>query len=230
APFTLGLSAVALGDLNEDGKLDAVTGGTFGSPTNMFFLRGDGAGGVTLPITTRNFRTPQAAMGMGDVNRDRHADVVGALQNGNPVGVVLGTGDGGIFIVREFATGSAPSGVVIGDLNRDGKPDIATANAFGNTVSVLLGNGDGTFQAKRDFGAGDAPIALAAGDVNADGWLDLAVTNANSNSVSVLLNNGAPPAQSTGVGPRPQGAGGLELLAPRPNPSRGPCELRIALA
>jgi hypothetical protein len=119
--------------------------------------------------------------------------------------------------------------VAIGDLNADGKLDLAVANFSSGTVSVLLGNGNGTFGAKRDYATGVNPVCVGIGDVNGDGKPDLAVVNYHSGTVTVLLN--ASRANTTGVEETPPGhAGAFQLLAPRPNPSRGTSEIRFVLA
>jgi hypothetical protein len=101
-------------------------------------------------------------------------------------------------------------------------------NGYANTVSVLLGNGNGTFESKRDFSTGNQPLSLAIGDLNGDGRLDLATANSNVNTVSVLLNTGG--VTYLGANPPPSGLPGrFQLLAPRPNPSRGSSEIRFVL-
>jgi len=122
-----------------------------------------------------------------------------------------------------FDAAGFPASVAIGDLNGDGKPDLVTASHGANEVSVLLGNGDGTFGPKTDFGIWPGAGAVAIGDLNGDGKPDMAVTS-GSNTVSVLLNAGP---GTTDVAPAPTTVPGTaELLAPRPNPSRGASEIR----
>jgi len=114
--------------------------------------------------------------------------------------------------------------VAIGDLNVDGKPDLALTNSQSSTVSVLLGSGNGTFGPKTDFGTGLDPNSVVIGDLNGDGKPDMAVANRLSNTASVLFNTGP---GTTDVAPAPTTLPGTaELLAPRPNPSRGASEIR----
>ena len=122
-----------------------------------------------------------AAVVTADFNRDGRADVAVHRSAGgsNPVGVLLGNGDGTFQPARNAPAGTSwggPGSLAVGDFNADGRPDLATANDVG-TVSVLLGNGDGTFAAPRTLVLPDHPIGLSvtAADLNADGKLDLAV-------------------------------------------------------
>jgi hypothetical protein len=92
----------------------------------------------------------------------------------------------------------------------------------------LLGIGNGTFGAKRDYATGVNPACVVIGDVNADGKPDLAVVNYQSGTVTVLVNTGAQ--ITTGVEPPQPGlAARFQLLAPKPNPSRGSSAIRFVL-
>jgi len=164
---------------------------------------------------------------IGDLIGDGNPDLAVANINSITVSVLLGNGNGTFGTKTDFATGSAPLSVAIGDLNGDGKPDLAVANFYTNTVSVLLGDGNGTFGTKTDYGTGSYPYSVRIGDLNGDGKPDLAVASSNSNTVSVLVNIGT---SAAGVGPvtsfPPRT---FQLLASRPNPSRGASEIRFLL-
>jgi hypothetical protein len=158
-----------------------------------------------------------ASVVTADFNGDGRADVAAHRSTGtNPVGVLLGNGDGTFQPARNAAAGTSwggPGSLAVGDLNADGRPDLATANDAG-TVSVLLGNGDGTFAAPRTLVLADQPIALSvvAGDFNADGNLDLAVgavftgTYPNEPELDFYLGNGDGTFASPRVSPLPPAA------------------------
>jgi hypothetical protein len=166
---------------------------------------------------------------IADLNADGKLDLAVANYNSNTVAVLLGNGNGTFGAKLDYATGLGPFSVAITDLNADGKLDLAVANYNSNTVSALLGIGDGTFGAKRDYSTGVNPTGMVIGDVNADAKPDLAVVNYQSGTVTVLINTGAQ--ITTGVEPPLPGlAAGFQLLAPRPNPSRGTSEIRFLLA
>lgn len=178
--------AVALGHLNSDGKLDAVTANQLGNSVSVLLSQG---GGV-FTRTDLTVGTRPSDVAVGDLNGDNRTDIIVANREDNTVMVLLGNGDGTFQPAQMFAVGSKPSSVAVTDVNGDGRPDLVTANQGNNSVSVLLGRGDGTFEAAVGFFAGTNPACVAAGDVNGDGRADLVVTNPDDDRVSLLLNQG----------------------------------------
>ena len=179
--------AVAVGDLNGDGKLDLAT--VNGNAVSVLLNSGGGSF-----LAKRDYQAASAySVAIGDLNGDGKPDLVTA--NGtNTVSVLLNVGDGSFQAKLDYPSGSFTRSVAVGDLNEDGKLDLATANYGGGTshrgsVSVLINTGDGTFQAGRDFATGDGPDSVAIGDLNQDGKLDLVTAN-DGDSVSVLLSSG----------------------------------------
>jgi hypothetical protein len=214
--------SLAIGDLNGDGKPDlAVTNGG-GSFNTVSVLLGNGNGTFGLKTDFGTGAGPRG-VAIGDLNGDGKPDLAVANLSSNTVSVLLGNGNGTFAPKSDFGTGSEPQSVVIGDLNVDGKPDLAVSASQSSAVSVLLGSGNGAFAPKTDFGIWPVAGAVAIGDLNGDGKPDMAVTS-GSNTVSVLLNAGP---GTTAVAPAPTTVPGTaELLAPRPNPSRGASEIR----
>src|SRR6185503_8766186 len=89
-----------------------------------------------------------------------------------------------------YATGAAPTGLILADVNGDGKLDAITTNFTDGTVSVLLGRGDGTFGTAKTFKVGNDPTAVIAGDFDGDGKLDLVVANSLDGTLSYLQGRG----------------------------------------
>ena len=176
--------AVAVGDLNGDGKLDLAT--VNGNAVSVLLNSGGGSF-----LAKRDYQAASAySVAIGDLNGDGKPDLVTA--NGHPantVSVLFNLGDGGFQAKLDYPTGSFTRSVAVGDLNEDGKLDLATANYGADTVSVLVNTGDGTFQARRDFATGDGPDSVAISDLNQDGKLDVVTAN-DGDSVSVLLSSG----------------------------------------
>jgi hypothetical protein len=193
APFNVGPgpNAVALGDVNGDGKLDLVTANVGGNTVTV--LLGDGAGGFAAAAGSP-FAVGGAPpdLALGDFNGDGKLDIVTANSGGNTVSLLLGNGSGGFAAATgsPFSVGSTPGRVALGDLNGDGKLDLVATGSGDNTVTVLLGDGAGGFTAAASspFPVGSTPVGVALGDVNGDGKLDIIVANAGGTTVSILLN------------------------------------------
>jgi hypothetical protein len=197
-------SAVAIADVNGDGKADVLT---VGSSFNVSLGNGDGT--LQPPIIDTNIGGGSVVV--ADVNGDGKLDVVIA---GEPatVSVLLGNGDGTFqppisYNVEYGQLGLQSLSLAVADVNGDGKPDIVISGAQpGNyadgVVAVLLGNGDGTFQPPVFYdsgGVGTDSVVIA--DMNGDGKPDLLVASACIPSdcnpgvplpmlVGVLLGNG----------------------------------------
>jgi hypothetical protein len=184
-------NAVALGDLNGDGKPDAVTANLFGS--NVSILLGNGDGTFTSAGTVATGTSPRNVQ-LADVNADNKLDIVTANSgNADSVSVLLGNGNGTFQPKQDYPTGNDPYAVLVTDLNADTRLDIVTANYEANNVGVMRGNGDGTFQPAVYFPAGENPEAMGASDVNSDGKPDIVVTNDRTFALahfSVLVNSG----------------------------------------
>lgn len=186
-----GLSSIAQGDFNGDGKPDLVvadytlTSGMSGTVLSVLLGKGDGTFEPAVSYAADGYPTSVA---VGDFNGDGCADLVAAANNG--VVVLLGNGDGTFQPQVRYAAGTYPAYVVVGDFNGDGIADLVVTNQLSNDISILMGKGDGTFYAAVNYAAGNSPGFVLVGDFNGDGIADVAIANYGGTNISILLGNG----------------------------------------
>jgi FG-GAP-like repeat/Abnormal spindle-like microcephaly-assoc'd, ASPM-SPD-2-Hydin/FG-GAP repeat len=197
-PVPIGVTDVAVGDVNGDGKLDvAVTNGG----TNVSVLTGTGTGTLKAAVTFGTNFGPTGVVAV-DLNGDGKADLVTA-NSGSPFGVitanvsVLLSNGKDLFAARtDYKVGGATgngaySGIATADLTGNGKPDLIVPITYSDEVSILLNKGKGTFAAPVNYQLPAEVLGVVAGDFNNDGKADIAVMNfGGTGSVSVLINSG----------------------------------------
>jgi hypothetical protein len=214
------LNAIAVADVNGDGKPDLVAANA--GQNSVGVLLGNGDGTFAPAVTYSSGAYSPEAVTLADVNGDGKPDLLvthlcaSPCDNISPpqgsVSVLLGKGDGTFRKAVSYATGGYFSfSIAVADLNGDGRADLVVTSWCASNVNVancgdpglvgvLLGNGDGTFQPVGVIGAGGTGTrAAAVADVNGDGKADLLVANCgpfgcgDSNpggDVAVLLGNG----------------------------------------
>lgn len=184
-------NALALGDINNDGILDVVSGGGGGGTgygnTNVRLGNGDGT--FKAATTYLMDDTGTNAVNLADLNGDGKLDLVtagGSLSAGS-VTVRLGNGNGTFGTASTTIAGDLYSTALnITDLNHDGKLDFVRFGGEGKVVTAL-GRGDGTFASLTETAHGSGGSdALAIGDINGDGNTDI-VVGVDATSISVQL-------------------------------------------
>ena len=180
---------LAVGDVNKDGKLDAVLvqpqyAATGNPPLKLMIYAGAGNGtftqlGGAYALGVVPYGTYAGVL--TDLNGDGAPDI--AMIDGASELTVLMNNGAGEFKVNTSAAvlDQNPTAILAGDFNHDGHMDIAVGGAgpFGS-VDVLLGKGDGTLNFKSVYGTdgtGQGASSLSEGDLNGDGYLDLVSSN-----------------------------------------------------
>lgn len=225
--------SLAIGDVNGDGKPDAVVGNQCSvqacKSSTVGVALGNGNGTFQPAVAYNSGGLYADGVEIADLRGDGNADIVIANSstsvtvNQGDVGVLLGNGDGTFQPVVAYAASEfGAADIKVADVNGDGKPDVIVVNCSatsgnctggGGDVGVLLGNGDGTLQPVVTFSPGEpSPFGVAVADLNGDSKPDIIVASCAANTcgnspggVSLLLNT------SLGVS--------ATQLASSPNPS-----------
>ena len=197
SPFPAGNnpSDIALGDFNEDGRLDVAVANH--ETTYLTVLLADRGGLSPASHVTVPSRPHPHGVAVGDFTGDRHLDLAVESWEADMVLVVPGNGKGGFAESRPVAVGRKPYWKLrAADLNNDGKADLVTTNMDGSSVSVLCSDGSGALRPSKDVAVSRSPFAIAIGDVNGDRYPDLAVAHRwgsvdpNLDRVTVLTGSG----------------------------------------
>lgn len=198
--------AVALGDLDGDGKTDMVAvNASAGTVSVLRNTAASGLGGSSFAGKVDfTVGTDPRAVAIADMDGDGRLDIVVANSGSSTVSVLRNTATAGSIGAAsfeakvDFATGSHPFSVAIGDVDADGKPDLVTANLSAGTVSVLRNTGTtgslsvSSFAPKIDFLTGGSPRFVTVNDLNADGRPEIALANAQTSKATVLFNTASP--------------------------------------
>lgn len=197
--------ALAVGDFNDDSRLDVAVWSVSGSgnTSEVVIFLGNGNGTFNYSNTyaapnSTDFNPGSNSLFVADFNGDGKLDLA-ALTPYNGVFIFLGNGDGTFQTAVGYSTvdpnhtnKSTAYGLAVGDLNGDGKLDIAVTETSG--MAVLLNNGNGTFGTATYYDSGIAPfesqMGIAIGDVNGDKKNDIVITDYYGNVV-LYLNQGS---------------------------------------
>jgi hypothetical protein len=186
-PSGLTPNAVAIGDMNRDGKPDLVLANQGANTVTTLF--GNGAGGF-LGRQDLNVGIFPSDVALTDFNGDGRLDIVVASAQSRDFVGLPSSNLGGFLLPQITSVGAGPTSLALGDVNLDGRLDYVLACSGSDSVVTVLSTTSGAFGNKVGTAVGSRPSALALGDLNGDNVLDLAVANAGSNDVSVFIGGG----------------------------------------
>ena len=183
--------AVAIADLNGDGRKDIVMSTSAYSNTNdnsiLIFFQ-NATGGLNPPVRYAAGASA-VSVAIADFNGDGKLDIaVGKKTAG--IRVFWQDSQGGFTNFTDYPTANAYQ-IVAGDFNHDGRMDIAGIGWNTSVVDIFTQSNNGTL-----FLSGSYPASyegyndIKAADVNGDGLTDLVIMNGQTYSVpnvSILL-------------------------------------------
>ncbi|MBI4583364.1 MAG: VCBS repeat-containing protein [Planctomycetes bacterium] len=178
------LYAFALGDLDGDGDLDAVTA----NGDQLLVLANDGNSAFNPPASYPSSSDTRVVI-IGEVTGDALPDLIAVNRPTDTVSVLKNTGAGVFSQPVDFLVGDSPNSAAAGDFDGDQDLDLATANSASRDLSVLKNDGSGRFGPPASYPIPQTGLpVVTAKDVNSDGAMDLLVLTPSS--IAVYLNGG----------------------------------------
>lgn len=186
------IEAVAVGDVNNDGRPDVLlaTGFYFDAENDfrLFVFTQQPDGTLAAPVkyaTGMGYSARGTSLAVADLDGDGRNDVV------------IGEGDGGVEVFLQSGTGAlasayrlddTPAGKLrVADVDGDGHPDIVSLGAFTPAVQVRRQLPDRSFGAAESYPVEHGGwLDLDVGDVNGDGRPDIVVGTWGSNAATAL--------------------------------------------
>jgi len=197
-----GPQAIASGDFNADGFLDAAV--ALGEANKLSIRLNDKAGG---------FSPTEIDLDLGTGGAGPTSLVIGQFDNNSKLDVALTANyTGNVTVLLNFdplsktfasrsyvKVGNEPLDIAAGQFGGDSKPDLVVVNKADNSVQLLTNNGSGVFTAgAATASGGKTSVSLVVGNFTGDSSLDVAVvhaspltTNTTNGGVTVLRGNSA---------------------------------------
>lgn len=178
-PTNLRPEALAVGDLNGDGRDDIAVASAFDNKVSIYLQT---AGGLLADKIDMATQIGPDAIVVGDVNGDGRADVVIAHWNHPSIGVLLQQAEGTLAAMTLYPVLQAGyDDIDIGDINGDDQNDIVKMNGQGlnpnlavlhQTITHTMGSA-----VAYDLEGDVLSQGMAVGDVTGDGRADVVLSH-----------------------------------------------------
>jgi hypothetical protein len=173
--------ALAVADLDEDGKLDVVAGRVV-EQQNLVMWKGAGDGTLQRRTLDNVIGGSVGAIAVADLDGDAHLDlVVGVmlitdgfqLPENSWIEILRGAGDGTFTPWAKLSGGSDPHALAIADLDGDGRPDLAAATS--HAAWVYRSDASAGFVTFAQLEQDDRPGNVVLANLDDDPLPDLAI-------------------------------------------------------
>jgi hypothetical protein len=185
--------ALAIGDFNNDTRLDVAVANNFANNIGVFLGSGSQPYASAITYSIGDGSQPYS-VAISDLNNDGYSDIIIANYGTDNVGILLGYGNKTFKTMKKSSTGlgSAPSSVAVANLNNDTHLDIIVSNSQTDNIAILFGYGNGTFATATTYSTGtrSQPYTVVIGDFNNDNISDIAVANSGTNNILLLYGRG----------------------------------------
>ncbi|CAF2767020.1 unnamed protein product [Rotaria sp. Silwood2] len=182
--------SVAVGDFNNDDRLDIAVANSGTNNIGIFLGYGDGTFGKQIIHTNGDYSNPSCIV-VSDFNNDHQLDIVVANTDTSNIGILFGYGNGTFSFMTTYSTGigSSPFSIVVADLNKDNRLDLVVANVGTNKILVFYGLDNGVFANPDSYPVNynARPLSVNVGDFDNDGWLDIIVACFSTDYVQIFL-------------------------------------------
>jgi hypothetical protein len=176
-----------LRDVDNDGRLDAVTSNMEGD--SIAVLLGAGDGSFAPPLSSAAPGGPRGIV-LSDFDGDGLLDAATANYDTDSVSLFRGDGSGGFALASTLSAGESPEVIATGQLAGDPAVDLVTANSGSDDLTVLEGRGDGGFSVAGTHAVGARPRFVLPADLDGDGLDDLIVANHEAHDIGLERNVG----------------------------------------
>ena len=190
--FSFGLTkqrtaSISLGDINNDGKMDAVVAnGRHWPETNYIFFNSGRGFNSMIPLD--NLSSTSYAAELVDLDNDGDLDIL-EINDNAPHKIYLNNGSGIFTFHSEVAELSNARNVALGDLDNNGFIDFIITNR-GQQNIICYNNGKLDFDCVKLQTTKNSTIDIAIHDLNGDNLPDLVLANRDNIPNEILLNKG----------------------------------------
>ncbi|MBX7151617.1 FG-GAP-like repeat-containing protein [bacterium] len=181
-------SAMAVGDLNNDGTLDIIVAGKSQDNNqgvlSIFYGKGDGSFSDPNNLTTDKFPVD---VQIADVDRDGLDDIIAIHSPSQTTTVLINETHGQFKEKDNFKTKSDPSASGLGDFNKDGILDLIIASASTKELHLYKGNGKGQFKYGGSLLLESNPSRIRVNDFAESGIAHVLVKPDQSSTVMLVV-------------------------------------------